>query len=205
MRIAIPKIHEIIEALRSLFSRPITVDLTQDTEKTSSAFRGKPIYDEAQCIGCGACAVVCPADAISARDVLDAIPPSREFTIHYDICIFCGHCELNCTTEGGVHHTEEYDLSTLDRSSLENSVIKELVLCGECGKPIAPKEHILWVAERLGPKRYANPTLMLVAGRELGVVEEISGPAVAEGMRADGVRAMCPACRRATIVKELWG
>ena len=202
MIVRIPKARELLEALRSLFSKPITVELTPNAITTTSAFRGKPVFDEAHCIGCGACAAVCPAQAISVRDRTDVNPPMREFKIRYDVCIFCGHCELNCTTEGGVYHTTEFDLSTMDRSTLEHDVAKELVLCGECGCAIAAKEHLLWVAERLGPKRFSNPTLMLVSGQELGIVDNIAGLKTAEGLRADGMRALCPTCRRATIVKE---
>ena len=203
--IRIPKLAELREAIRSFISKPVTVPVA-DLQKTSAAgFRGKPIYDEETCIGCGACASVCPASAIEVSDLVDKDPPVRRFTIHYDVCIFCGHCELNCTTRNGISNSEEFDLSTLDRRSLESSLEKELVLCSECGSVIATKDHILWVAEKLGPKQFAHPTLMLITDRELGLVEDVRGHTVSRGLRPDGIRAMCPRCRRTVLVREMWG
>ena len=43
------------------------------------------------CVGCGSCAEVCPADAISEADgknVIDA-----------DACLECGTCEAECPNE----------------------------------------------------------------------------------------------------------
>ena len=41
------------------------------------------------CIGCGACAAVCPVDAISFDE-------NGKAQIDQDICIKCGACEMAC-------------------------------------------------------------------------------------------------------------
>jgi formate hydrogenlyase subunit 6/NADH:ubiquinone oxidoreductase subunit I len=203
-----PKVREVGEALRSLFSRPATVRFPHEPYEAPAEFRGRPEFNEDACIGCGACAEVCPADAIEMNDIVEAKPPVRRFVIHYDICIFCGHCELNCTTKTGITNTPEYDLVTFDRSSLVGSIDRELLLCSTpgCGAVIAPRRQILYVAEQLGVKRYANPTLHIVLDGQLGLADvEGTGEEVVNGMRPDGVKVICPKCRRTTLVKELWG
>jgi hydrogenase-4 component H len=141
-------------------------------------------------------------------DLVEARPPARRFAVHYDVCIFCGHCELNCTTKTGIANTPEYDLVTFERSSLVHSIDRELLLCDEpgCGSVIAPRRQIIHVAEQLGVKRFANPTLVIVADSQLGLADVGGGDEKAvHGMRPDGVKVICPKCRRTTVVKELWG
>ena len=44
-----------------------------------------------ECTNCGACASVCPVDAISEKDGKHCIDP--------DLCIDCGACEATCPVE----------------------------------------------------------------------------------------------------------
>jgi hydrogenase-4 component H len=133
----------------------------------------------------------------------------RRLVLHYDACIFCGQCALYCTTEKGIRMTGEYDLATFDSKSCLETVEKELVLCEVCRAVLGARDHLLWVAERLGAKRYANPTLILLAEGELGLVgprpearlEETAGPV----SRGDTMRVLCPKCRRAAVLREAWG
>ncbi|MCU0611318.1 MAG: 4Fe-4S binding protein [Candidatus Eisenbacteria bacterium] len=200
-----PKVRELGEAIKSLVSRPVTVAFPAKPAEIIEGYRGTPYYDEKTCIGCGACAQVCPAKAIDMADDITCSPPVRRFTVHYDVCIFCGHCELNCTTKTGIRNSSEYDLATLDRSSLFSSIEKQLVLCEGCGAIIAPRDHILWTADRLGTKRFANPTLALVSDGTLGIVAEATTDASDPALRPNSVRVICAHCRRSTVVGELWG
>jgi len=43
------------------------------------------------CVGCGSCAEVCPADAISEAD--------GKYVIDADACLECGTCEAECPNE----------------------------------------------------------------------------------------------------------
>ena len=85
------------------------------------------------------------------------------------------------------------------------SVQKELVLCDMCGEIISTKDHLRWLAERLGTKRYSNPTLLLISEEKLGSLDSTSPrPAMPSG-RGDIIRVLCPHCRRHVVIREAWG
>ena len=44
-----------------------------------------------ECVSCGSCAAVCPADAISEGD--------GKYVIDADACLDCGTCEAECPNE----------------------------------------------------------------------------------------------------------
>ena len=201
-----PKIRELGEAIRAVWHGPYTVAFPfGDAPEPPEGFRGKPTYDEKECVGCTACAEVCPAHAITVTDDTQSDPPTRRLELRYDECIFCGQCELNCTTEKGIKLSTECDLATLDRSECVESVEKDLVLCEVCGAVIGARDHLCWVAERTGAKSYANPTLFLVAQGEQGLVEAQARHGQQPPRRADMMRVTCPKCRRAVLVREMWG
>jgi len=201
-----PKLRELGEAIKAVIRGPATIKFPAEPYEAPDTFRGKPQYVEDDCVGCGACAEVCPSQCIALTDDVEADPPLRHLTIHTDACIFCGQCELNCTTEKGVIMTTEYDLACFDRSTCRESVEKELVLCEVCGAVIGCRDHLLWVAERLGAKRYANPTLILLADGDLGLVSGESRRDPTRPIdRSDTMRVLCSACRRTTVLRETWG
>jgi len=201
-----PKLRELKEAIRAFFSRPYTTRFPFEPHTPPDGFRGKPEFDEDHCIGCAACAEVCPAVAIRVIDQPDADPPARRIELRYDKCIFCGQCELNCTTEEGVKLTKTYDMTTLDRSECVEHIDHDLVICEVCGAIVGTPKHLRWVAEKLGAKAYANPTLIVSADGSMRLAAKDAGrpdePALA---RSDMMRVMCPACRRTIVVRELWG
>jgi len=185
-------------AVKSLFSRPYTTPFPAEPFEPAQEFRGRPRYDEETCIGCGACAEVCPANCIDKVDDTDASPPTRRLVQHLDACICCGQCERYCTSEGGIAFTNEFDFVGFAPEDFEEKVEKELVLCETCGTVIAPRDQIRWIAKRLGPLAYANPTLMLVAHDQFAVVDEDVTPEAAPALRTQRVSLQCPKCRRKT-------
>ena len=201
-----PKLRELKEAVRAFFRGPYTTKFPVEPHEPPDGFRGKPEFHEDSCIGCGACAEVCPAIAIRVVDSPNADAPTRTLNLRYDKCIFCGQCELNCTTETGVQLSKQYDLAGLDRSEFVESIEHELVLCEVCGAIVGTRKHLAWVARKLGAKAYANPTLIVSADGGMKLAAPDSGrtdePTLA---RSDMMRIMCPACRRTTVIRELWG
>lgn len=201
-----PKLRELKEAIRAVISGPYTTAFPAEPHTPPDGFRGKPEFQEDDCIGCAACAEVCPALAITVTDDVGADPPTRRFELRLDKCIFCSQCELNCTTKEGIKLTKIYDLATLDRSTCAERIEHELVICEVCGAIVGAAKHLRWVADQLGAKAYANPTLIVSADGGMTLAAKDAGrpgePALA---RSDMMRIMCAACRRTTILRELWG
>lgn len=188
------------QAFRSLFSRPYTTKFPAVPYEPPLAFRGRVRFDPDACIGCGACAEVCPPKCIDVVDDEDSMPPRRRLVQHVDACIWCGQCERYCPTGSGIRLTNEYIAVGYAPEDFEERVDKEMLLCEICGECLAPVDQLRWLVRRLGPLAFTNPTLMLMAGRDLGVVEK---PVNSEGTdvhRADRLRIQCPKCRRATAL-----
>jgi len=190
-----PKLRELKEAVRAVLFGPYTAKFPAEPTPLPDTFRGCPRFDEQECVGCNTCFNVCPASAIESEDDVEA--GVRRITIHLDRCIFCGQCHANCLTEKGVQQTSEYDLSTTDRSELRERVEKKLLICETCGAVIGAEDHVRWVARRLGPLAFANPTLMLTAMQDLSLAEKAPAPK-RELRRGDKLRILCPKCRQVT-------
>jgi len=203
-----PKLRELREAIKSLFSRPYTTKFPFKPHEPYDGFRGKPQFFEEECVGCGACAEVCPGNAITIVDPPEPVKkkspaPMRRMELRYDMCIFCGNCEAHCITEKGIQLTKEYDLALFDRKLALESVEKELVVCDLCGAILTARDHLRWLARRLGTLAYGNPTLLLVSQRELIPVE--SGVSGEELRRPDIFKVLCPKCRHEVMLKDIWG
>jgi formate hydrogenlyase subunit 6/NADH:ubiquinone oxidoreductase subunit I len=200
-----PKVRELGEALRSLFSKPYTVRYPYEPIIAPEAFRGRPKFNESICIGCGACAKVCPARAIDVVDVMEDGAGTRKVTIHHDHCIFCGQCHRYCTTQDGVVLTNEYETGTYDRTTAVAAVEKELVVCGGCGEVIGTVDQIRWVAERLGTKAFGSMGLALLLSQDLGLAKLAVREPNRQQDRGDNVSLHCPRCKREVILYEQWG
>jgi len=200
-----PKLREVAEALKAFVRGPVTTRFPAEPSEPAEAFRGLPQFDEQTCIGCKACAEVCPTECIEVIDEVDADPPMRRIRLRYDICIFCGHCALNCTSETGIQMSSQWDLACLDRSVCVQSVEHELVVCEVCGSAIATRKQLLFIADRLGAQRYANPTLIIMADGQIGLAEPRIPRDDRPLTRDDLMRVTCPRCRRTLVLGELWG
>jgi len=200
-----PKLRELREALKVLFVEgPYTSKFPKEMTVPPDEFRGKPQYDPDVCIGCGACAEVCPSRSIEIIDDLES--GKRTLRLRYDICNFCGQCRAYCTTEDGIDYTGEYDLASADRSSMVETVEKELALCEICGGVAGTKDHLSWIADRLGSLVYANPSLVLADMEELSPGDDISQRTSERPItREDIFRILCPDCRRKVYLTEEWG
>jgi ferredoxin len=131
-------------------------------------------------------------------DDTGATPPIRRLVQHFDACIVCGQCARYCPTKRGIRMSNEWDTAGFGPEAFEESVAKELVLCEVCDEPIAPADQLRWLAARLGPASFANPTLMLFAGQRLGSVEAGVKSQATTALRADRMTIQCPKCRRRT-------
>lgn len=200
-----PKLRELKEAIRALIKGPYTSKFPKEPHVPYERFRGRPYFHEEDCIGCAACAQVCPAKAIDCEDIIAKGNAKRKLTVHWDICIFCGQCEANCLTTKGITLSREFDFArTEDREGLKQSIEKEFILCECCGEVIVPADQYNWVVKRLGPLLFSNSSLMLFYFRLLNFASKDT-PASKEGQapdRASRIKILCPRCRREAVIKS---
>ncbi len=203
MAIRRPKVRELGEAIRAIVKGPFTTKFPFEKPEIIPEFRGFPRFVEEKCIRCGACAEVCPADVILVEEIEKKGKLYRRIRFRYDICQLCGQCGALCTTGVGIEFTNEYAKNTLNRDEAINEVEDEIVICEKCGEPITTVKHLKWIADKIGEKAYANPTLLLVKLREDGIITEDKDlEEMVEMMREDIYKILCPDCRRASYMKE---
>jgi hydrogenase-4 component H len=198
-----PKIRELGEAIKAVVKGPYTTKFPFEPPEIIPEFRGFPEYQDDDCVKCGACAEVCPARAIEVEEYKKGGKKFRTVRFRYDVCLLCGQCGALCTTGKGIVYTNKYAKNTLDRAEVTNEVEDELVECEKCGKVISTKRHIEWIADRLGEKAFANPTIILTKQIPMGVAdEERKSKDTCEFNREDWYKILCPDCRRASWMKE---
>jgi formate hydrogenlyase subunit 6/NADH:ubiquinone oxidoreductase subunit I len=203
-----PKIRELIEAVKALLGRPYTSNFPRKTLEPAKRFRGKPEYSDEGCIGCKACAEVCIGRVIEARDVVTEIKATRKMILHLDECHYCGQCSALCTTRddnpSGIKHTTKFDLSSFDRKDMVSTTDeKELALCEACGAVITTKAHLDWLAKKLGPLAFSNPTLFVASLKNMGFSDDVLQN-MKEGLlqRSDRIKVLCSKCRRSATIEK---
>ena len=202
----LPKIRELLEAVKSLTHRPYTSRFPAVPHVPYPSFRGQPRYDSNLCVGCLACEQVCPAEAIAHRDVTNGGRATRTMLHYTDTCIFCGCCEDACIADHkGIRLSQEWELAFFDRAGAFETIEKELQLCEICGAAIACKDHLKWIAEKVGELAYSSPTLYQSRLRELGVIDEQLLAAARDYGRSDRGKILCARCRRETTLTTASG
>lgn len=121
------------------------------------AYRGRVTVDTSHCVGCGGCAVVCPARCILVTDLDDR---TRVISRHLDRCLACGRCEDACAYDA-IHLVADWETATPDRRDL--MIVQTLFMgvcdrCGRCYEPAHPLDRL----ERAGmaadePERLGRP------------------------------------------------
>jgi formate hydrogenlyase subunit 6/NADH:ubiquinone oxidoreductase subunit I len=194
-----PKLREIKGALKSFFTKPYTTKFPKVPFVPFSSFRGRPYYYEDKCIGCTACVNVCPTKALTFKDVVTGNTAKRILTINWDICIACGQCELNCVSIEGIMLSNEFDIATTEhRSTLRQTIEKEMIFCEHCNSAFACRDHLSWTIEKLGPLYPPNTTLLAFNQNALSINAEIPEKEGPIG-RADRFSVLCPKCRREAV------
>lgn len=197
----LPKIRELGEAITALIKGPYTSRFPYKEHSPAKRFRGKPEYSNEGCIACTACALVCPARAIEFRDIVTQAKATRKMILHLDECHYCGQCSALCTTREddppGIHHTTKFDLAGFDRAEMVSTTDeKELALCEVCGDVITAKAHLAWVARKLGPLAFSNPTLFIESLKGMGFAEDVIQASRDYVLRSDRVKIICAKCKR---------
>lgn len=202
-----PKLRELKEAVTALIKGPYTAKFPFAPHKPAKRFRGKPEYSDEGCIACTACSLVCPARAIEFKDVVIKGKATRKMILHLDECHFCGQCSALCTTREdnppGIKHTTEFNLAGSDRSRMiSETEEKELLLCEACGDVITARAHLEWIARKLGPLAFSNPTLFIASLKGLGFAEDVIRASRDYVLRSDRVKILCAKCRRRVTLEK---
>ena len=88
--------------------------------KAPERYRGRIHFELDKCIACEVCVRVCPINLPVVDWVMNKEAKKKElrnYSIDFGVCIFCGNCVEYCPTNC-LSMTEEYELSTFDRHSL---------------------------------------------------------------------------------------
>jgi len=199
-----PKLREIKEALVSLFSPAYTTKFPKEPHMPFPDYRGKPVVDDANCVGCETCANVCPSHAITFHD--DKIRQIRIITRNYGLCIFCGQCQEHCITKKGVKLSDQiYDMATFDRGNLVEIQEKELLVCKNCGAVITTREHFRYLHDKLGPAAYSSILNLTMLNERLRLADPgtVSVEVYDDLKRKDMFNVMCPDCLRKALLKSI--
>lgn len=122
--------------------------------KVSEHFRGKPIYDYEKCVGCTACAVACPSNAINLKLNTEKTKLVWEFDCAR--CIFCGRCDEVCPTNA-VLQSQEFELAVkFNKDDLKIKGELDVEYCSRCKKPFTTKRLIAYNIERLKNAGWIN-------------------------------------------------
>ena len=106
----------IIELLKNLFQKPMTVKFPHESIPIADGYRGEHKFDIDKCKSCGLCANICPNKAIKM------VKASKKYEKEYpklypqtDLgkCCFCGLCEDRCPSKA-IKLTKNIFLSTFD-------------------------------------------------------------------------------------------
>lgn len=199
-----PKIREVKEALVSLFTPPYTSKFPEEPHVPFENFRGKPVVDDENCVGCETCTNVCPPQAITLSD--DIEKGIRIIRRDYGKCIFCGQCQLHCITNKGVKLSDKiYDLAVFDRNKNIEFQEKELLICKNCNTVITTKEHLHFMHRKLGPKAFSSILDLNLLNQKLKLSEgQNTDVEIRDDLkRKDMFNIICPNCLRLILVKYL--
>ena len=200
-----PKMRELKEAVISLVTPAYTSKFPAEEHIPFKDFRGKPVVDDNNCVGCETCANVCPPLAITFTD--DREKKTRTIRRDYGKCIFCGQCQEHCITGKGVRLSDTiYDLAVFDRKNNVEYQHKELLVCESCNAIITTVEHLNFMHRKLGPKAFASILNLSVLNRKLRGEggEDISTETDKTLKRKDMFSIICPNCLRQVTVKYLF-
>ncbi|MEN4006986.1 MAG: 4Fe-4S binding protein [Methanobacterium sp.] len=163
------------------FSSPATKPYPAVKTEVPATYKGRPEYDIDICVGCGACASVCPTRCISVED--DLISEKRTLKLNYGICVYCKLCADACPEEKddkkGINFTSEFDMTDYDRETFYATNEVELKTCELCWEILSTKKVV-------STKKLIDKVKRVLKEKDVKMVERIS----------DEIGRYCVECRR---------
>ena len=96
----------LLEMVKNLFSRPVTILYPAESVPVPEAFRGRICISGERCMGCSMCSLVCPSHAIiMIPDECEVEFRGKKLTrkkrpeVKLFKCIRCGLCERHCPAD----------------------------------------------------------------------------------------------------------
>jgi len=199
-----PKLRELKEAVISLVTPAYTTGFPRTPHEPFENYRGKPVVDDVNCVGCETCANVCPSNAITIED--DRETGMRVIIRNFGKCIFCGMCERHCITGKGVKLSDKiFDMAVFDREKVVEKQEKRLVICRHCNAIITTDEHIHFLHARLGPKAFSSTLNLNLLNEklELAPAGETEVAVRDHLKRKDMFNIICPNCLRSVLIQYI--
>lgn len=139
-------ISELKEALVCLQAGQVTLPYPFQPHPVEDTFRGRPVLDPHQCMGCGACASACPSRLISLTDA------NGRRSLHFELgrCTYCGNCSDACPQEALALSTQ-FEISTANPEDLAIHTEFALLTCRECCAVVGTQREVDVVREKLPP------------------------------------------------------
>lgn len=121
-------------------------------------YRGKPSYIFNLCIGCAACGIACPSNAITVAFNEGKTKLIWEFDCGR--CIYCGRCDEVCPT-GAIRLSGEFETAVkFDKTALIQRGELDVQNCTSCEKPFSAKRLIKYSFERLSKANVSEKRLV---------------------------------------------
>ncbi len=144
-------ISELKEAFINVKDHQVEFPKPAKTDSITSVVHKKMMVHDKKCTGCGACATVCPALAIT-------ISENRKYrivSINTANCIYCGLCVEACPEEA-ITLISGNELPSLNKDNLHHELKIKLKKCEHCRKPIGTKKGVLKAVKDIFSKSGIN-------------------------------------------------
>lgn len=157
-----PRPQSILGALAETLQ--LEVEGLSDLLRTPVGFRGDPHVDQGKCVGCSACAHVCPADAIAIEDG----EAWRVVRFMRQACVFCASCQEVCPTKA-VELRSGDPMWSRERGASRSEARLPLARCTICGRGFLPEAQIEWAMKTVSAKRALTPGDRVALEGRLGI------------------------------------
>ena len=142
-------ISELKEAVVCLKAGQVTLNYPFEPHPPEENFRGKPVVDGVRCIGCGACANICPPRLINLKDA----DGYRQITFELGRCTYCANCRDVCP-EKAITMSSQSETSTSSIDDLLISLKLKLVKCRSCGEVVTTQRIVDKVKYKLNEEQH---------------------------------------------------